>query len=136
MLSCIAANNVLSKGGQPYFLPVQDLSNALYARVSMNDRDDQERFDWLLYFVTYVVDLLILDDMSSERASPTQYVEDRFKQIIRARGNAGKAMIITSNATPEQFTIRYGAPTTSYLQEVCLTVNVNAKDYRERHAND
>lgn len=132
MLACVAANAVLKDGGQPYFLPVQDLSSALYTRVSMREREEQERFDQLVHYITYYVDLLILDDMSSERASPTKYVEDRLIQIIRARGNAGKTLIVTSNSTPEQFAVRYGAATASFLYEVCTLVKVSASDYRKR----
>lgn len=136
LLACIVANAVLAHGGQSYWLPVQDLVAGLYAQVTNDDIETARGFDRLMHFVTYNVQALVLDDMARERISPTQYTEDQLDRLIRARGNKRKITIITSNATPDQFKGRYGAPMESYIHEICQIVHVQCPDYRAKFDED
>lgn len=87
------------------------------------------------------VDVLVLDDLGAERG--TDWASDQISQVINDRYDAGKTTHITTNYVNlapgavgvgrlETLGDRIGARMWSRLQEMCVSVEVNGQDYRQR----
>jgi DNA replication protein DnaC len=63
------------------------------------------------------VDLLHIDDLGAERT--TEWVLEQLYSIINARYEAERAIVATTNLTPERLAEQIGARTVSRLMEMC-----------------
>ncbi len=118
---------VITSGHTGLFWNVVDLFRALRDTMSPdsplteNDIIDRARS----------VDLLVLDDLGTEKTS--EWVLDRLYMLINGRYQDDTALIITTNQTFPELTDRLGTPIVSRLSEMCSYLNVKADDYRRRN---
>jgi DNA replication protein DnaC len=76
-------------------------------------------------------DILLLDDLGVQRASP--WVIERLHAIINARYEGNQVLIITSNKNINEATANLNMAITSRIREMCIPyVMMNHVDYRER----
>ncbi|MBA2442060.1 MAG: ATP-binding protein [Rubrobacter sp.] len=79
-------------------------------------------------------DLLILDDLGSEKA--TLWVQERLFVIINHRYRETLPTVITSNTAPRDLGGQLGERTASRIFAMCTGVELEGSDYRETAARD
>jgi DNA replication protein DnaC len=84
------------------------------------------------------VPFLVLDDLGAER--PTDWVEETMNLIVNTRYNERRMTFFTSNYAdvpdiedPNSLLCRIGFRMRSRLQEMCVTVELDAADFRDEH---
>lgn len=110
--ACIA--RVVSERG---FSVVYDTAGNVFSRFetqkfSRDDEDAREARDGVRRYLR--CDLLILDDLGSEMATPL--VQSALYQLVNERLTAGKRTIISSNLSPEEVRRRYSPQLASRLE--------------------
>ncbi len=119
--ACIA-NALLDKG---YRVLLTNFQRIAY-KISETQHDRQEYLDSLNDF-----DLLIIDDMESERQ--TEFMGEIVHSVINARYNAALPLIVTTNATAEEIknpTDIRKERVYSRLLEMCYPIQVKGVDRR------
>lgn len=76
------------------------------------------------------VDLLVLDDIGSERV--TDWVREQLFILINARYEGLKPTVVTTNCQGKELSDRLGGRTISRLIEASKVINIMAGDYRLR----
>lgn len=79
-------------------------------------------------------DLLVLDDLGSEKA--TAWVQERVFIIVDHRYREMLPTVITSNIGPQELGDKLGARTASRVVSVCEGIELQGPDYREVSARD
>lgn len=74
-------------------------------------------------------DILVLDDLGAEKTSG--WVNDRLYAIINHRYENKKTLIVTTNRSNIELRDQVGNRISSRLAEMCKTVTVIGRDYRE-----
>src|SRR5215204_476309 len=77
-------------------------------------------------------DLLVLDDLGSERA--TQWVQERLYVIVNHRYREALPTIFTSNTGPKDLAVQLGERTASRMISMCEWISLEGEDYRETEA--
>jgi DNA replication protein DnaC len=72
--------------------------------------------------------LVVLDDLGAENL--TEWVRERLFMLINHRYEHQKPLIITTNCTPAELTVRIGERTTDRIREVCKIVQIGGKSRR------
>ncbi len=75
-------------------------------------------------------DILILDDVAAQKH--TAWVGDRLYSFINYRYQNCKTLILTTNLSPKDFTLRMGEVLASRVFSMCREIEVKADDYRAR----
>jgi DNA replication protein DnaC len=75
------------------------------------------------------VELLVLDDIGSERA-PSDWVREQLFILINARYENLKPTVVTTNCTGKELSDRLGSRTISRIIETSQVINIEAGDYR------
>ena len=120
-IACCIANALIDKG---YKVLVTNFAT-LVTRIN----GMQDKFSYIQNLNTY--DLLVIDDLASER--DTEYMNEIVTNVIDARYNADKPIIITTNLTVEELT---GAEEVtkkrvySRLLEMCYPLELKGEDRR------
>lgn len=122
--ACIA-NAILAKGYRAKFTSISDVADELWAA--------EDKAAYLRHLVKY--DLLILDDLGTERKTP--YMQEMVYKVINARYAEGGPVLITTNLTREEM----GNPADigykriySRALERCLAIHVDGADRRMQEA--
>ena len=79
------------------------------------------------------VDILLLDDVGNTRGG--QETDDKSKilyQVINARHNHARPMLITSNLTPDEFRNQFGSRTWERIGESCRVVKMAGTNLRNK----
>jgi DNA replication protein DnaC len=93
-------------------------------------RNEQRRTTEIRSTVEKLVDarLLVIDDLGAER--PTEWVRERLYEIVNARYEAVRPMIVTTNLAPPQLEKQLGARITGRLMEICEVVHLEGANRR------
>ncbi len=75
-------------------------------------------------------DILILDDVAAQKH--TAWVGDRLYSFINYRYQNCKTLILTTNLSPKDFTLKMGEVLASRVFSMCREIEVQADDYRAR----
>ena len=117
------------------FTPVISISiNNLLDRIRQTyNKWGQEGETELIKSITKA-DLIILDDLGTE--NPTDWAISKVYSIIDAIYRAKKCLIVSTNYTLQQLREQYGERTISRLEEMCTTITIRDKSFRESMAED
>ena len=117
------------------FMPVISISiNNLLDRLKQSySRWGQEGEAELIKSITRA-DLIILDDLGTE--NPTDWAISKVYSIIDAIYRAKKCLIVSTNYTLQQLREQYGDRTISRLEEMCTTIEIKDKSFRESKAEE
>jgi DNA replication protein DnaC len=145
-LAVAALKALIEKGHEGLFYDYQNLLDRIRAGYDRTaGATDREAYQSALD-----AEVLLLDDLGSHRV--TEWVEDTVTSIITYRCNHRKALIATTNLTPDEAApVAYttpggadvhkktlseviGARACSRLFEMCKIVRVQVEDYRVRRA--
>lgn len=77
------------------------------------------------------VDMLLLDDVGNPKSG--EETQDRSKilyQVVNARHNHARPMLITSNLTPDEFVKQFGARTWERISESCRVIRMGGRNLR------
>lgn len=87
-------------------------------------RSEQRKTDAVRTTVEKLVDarVLVIDDLGAER--PSDWVRERIYEVVNARYEAVRPIIVTSNLSPGQLEKHLGARITGRLMEMCEVVEV------------
>jgi predicted ATPase len=87
-------------------------------------RNEQRKTSVVRSTVELLVDarVLVIDDLGAER--PTEWVRERLYEIVNARYEAVRPILVTTNLAPAQLEKQLGARITGRLMEVCEVVEV------------
>ena len=135
MLAAIVANETLKRGKSVLFATVPQLLSSIKATF------DSEQSTAAVMKSIETVDLLVLDDLGTEKVS--DWVAETLFSIINARYNDSKQTIITSNCDaktiehclnlPDKLgkeTIETGTRIISRVRAMCKHVRITDKDWR------
>lgn len=106
------------------FVTVPELLDNL--RLAYND-PGQDIDEWMHSVKS--ADLLVLDDLGSEK--PTPWVQERLFVVIDHRYREMLPTIITSNIGPRDLGDKLGARTASRIVSMCEGIELDGPDYRE-----
>ena len=117
------------------FTPVISISiNNLLDRLKQSySKWGQEGESELIKSITRA-DLIILDDLGTE--NPTEWAISKVYSIIDAIYRAKKCLIVSTNYSLQQLRDQYGDRTISRLEEMCTTITIRDKSFRESMAED
>ena len=117
------------------FTPVISISiNDLLDRLKQNyNRWEKEGEAELIKSITRA-DLIILDDLGTE--NPTDWAISKVYSIIDAIYRAKKCLIVSTNYSLQQLRDQYGERTISRLEEMCTTITIRDKSFRESMAEE
>jgi DNA replication protein DnaC len=76
--------------------------------------------------------VLCLDDLGREFRSSNKLPVSTFDHILRTRTQNSRPVILTTNLTPGEVTVGYGAAVLSLLLEQSIGVHLEGKDFRPR----
>lgn len=76
------------------------------------------------------VELLILDDLGKE--GDTNHTNSLVYQIVNRRYENNQPLVVTTNLTPGQMTNKLGSATCSRLVEMCIPINLEGPDWRQK----
>lgn len=129
LLAAIVAQGFLAEGKSVIFKDTPELLRELKATFG----DVKLNFDSVMKSYCEV-DLLILDDLGSEK--PTDWAVEQIYSIVNSRYNSGKKLIVTSNYGGEELRQRLnvggvmGDRIISRLKEMCVGAFLGGKDRR------
>ena len=117
------------------FTPVISISiNNLLDRLKQNyNRWEKEGEAELIKSITKA-DLIILDDLGTEK--PTDWAISKVYSIIDAIYRAKKCLIVSTNYSLQQLRDQYGDRTISRLEEMCTTIEIKDKSFRQDMAEE
>lgn len=97
-------------------------------------RNEQRRTNVIRSTVEQLVDarVLVIDDLGAER--PTEWVRERLYEIVNARYESVRPIIVTTNLDPAQLEKQLGARITGRLMEVCEVVHLAGENRRAGEA--
>lgn len=135
-LAAAIVNARLARGSQAVFVTVPELLSDIRDTIGRNE-DSSELLD-----IVKDVDLLVLDDMGTERM--TAWVCEQLFSVINARLMRKKQTVVTTNYTPSELINRMavrdrsgniedalpGKRIVSRLSEMCQRVELRGKDQR------
>lgn len=78
------------------------------------------------------IKVILLDDIGKEHTTATGYAQHQIERLVRARGNRGLPLIITTNLDGAGLVAQYGESFASYMLQVCIPVPVSGEDYRRK----
>lgn len=107
MANCVMAS-LLDSGKEVLFMP----AGSLFKPFAVYDNDEKEDMRDLKDMI-YGCDLLIIDDLGSEKMTSARYSE--FIDILNTRAQAGRKNIITTNLTPKNIRDTYDERISSRL---------------------
>ena len=81
-----------------------------------------------IYEACRYADLLVLDDLGSER--PTDWVQERLYALLSTRWDEMLSTVVTSNCDPKQLSSIVGQRSASRVLGSCLTIHVDGPDHR------
>lgn len=113
--------DALSKRQNCVFVSLADLVEQIKARFGGQGGDDP-------FEAVCKVDVLVLDDIAAERATP--FAIDVLSRLIDYRYNWTKQTVFTSNAAPLELGKDYGSRIVSRIVGVCALVHLTGKDRR------
>ena len=132
-LAVAAGLALQTKGANVRFYDFRELLKLIQESYNSEERNSE----WKLLTPARNAEVLILDELGAAR--PTDWALDKMTQIINQRYNDCRLTIFTSNfsdlVTPQHrhtLSDRVGPRIRSRLREMCVTVEVSGKDYRER----
>lgn len=99
---------LLDKGREVLFMP----ANALFKPFAVYENEERDAMNDLREMI-YNCDLLIIDDLGSEKMTSSRYSE--FIDIINTRTAAGKKILITTNLSPKNIRDTYDERISSRL---------------------
>ena len=107
------------------FTSAEDLEEAFLAAMPTAQTYDEEARQLILDMKNS--DLVILDDLGSERSTETAFFPEQLKKILNEmRGR----LLITSNLSRSGLESKYPETIISRIFESCLAVHLRGKDYR------
>lgn len=117
------------------FTPVISISiNNLLDRIRQSyNKWEQEGETELIKSITKA-DLIILDDLGTE--NPTDWAISKVYSIIDAIYRAKKCLIVSTNYSLQQLRDQYGDRTISRLEEMCTTIEIKDKSFRQDMAEE
>lgn len=126
-LAAALVNRVIQRGYTAVFIEVPDL----FARIKAT-YDGEGSEDKIMRSLASC-DLLVLDDAGAEK--PTEWVREKFYQIINARYKDRKPMVITTN-TPDMAGLEdiIGFRAYDRVLEMCAPLKNNGESYRRNIA--
>ena len=126
-LAAALVNRVIQRGYTAVFIEVPDL----FARIKAT-YDGEGSEDRIMRSLASC-DLLVLDDAGAEK--PTEWVREKFYQIINARYKDRKPMVITTN-TPDMAGLEdiIGFRAYDRVLEMCAPLKNNGESYRRNIA--
>lgn len=74
-------------------------------------------------------DIFVIDDFGAENT--TDFVKTEFLSMIDMRINKGKAIFITSNASPAELSKAYGVRIMDRMRSLMVLIDCSGKSYRE-----
>ena len=77
-------------------------------------------------------ELAVIDDLGAENT--TRWAQERIYGLVNHRAQSGGLTVITTNLEPADIRPRLGGPTASRITELCASVPVDARDFRELRA--
>lgn len=93
------------------------------------DWQDEALSDYLRLIET--IPLLIMDDIGAEK--PSEWVQERFYNIVNDRNNELLSTVFTSNLTLDELELRLGSRVRSRIEEMTIAIGfVDTKDMRRR----
>lgn len=107
MANCVMSR-LLDKGKEVLFMP----AGSLFKPFAVYESEEREMMNDLRDMI-YGCDLLIIDDLGSEKMTSARYSE--FIDILNTREQAGKKNIITTNLTPKNIRDTYDERISSRL---------------------
>lgn len=125
MLATLLLKQLLSAGIDGYFTQFNELLDSHTATWGNNP----EERAWFAKRIRNT-GVLVIDDVGRENVGRLNVAEAMFDTVIRARHDACKPTIITTNKTPEEFESLYRSNIMSLLSGVCRLVPVAGSDYR------
>lgn len=131
LMACLLLKKLLADHGiDGYFTQFNELLDDHTA----GWRDEDQRA-WFIKRVRNA-GVLVIDDVGRENRNRGAVVEALFDSVIRARHDACKPTIITTNLSAEDLRTGYSSNVTSLLSGVCDDIEVVGTDYRERARAD
>lgn len=93
-------------------------------------RGEQRKTDVVRGTVQQLVEarMLVIDDLGAEK--PTEWVRERLYEIVNARYEAVRPILVTTNLSPQQLEQRIGARVTGRLVEMCELVELTGPNRR------
>lgn len=77
------------------------------------------------------VRLLVIDDLGKEYRAASGFVETQIGGLVRMRSRRQLTTIVTTNMTPDEFSVVYGKSTAALLSECMALVVLDGPDMRE-----
>lgn len=123
-LACATLRGVVQRGYSGLFLTYFDFLESL--RVNYRRKEETNQ-----YAAAARVDVLLLDDLGSER-QPPEWVQEIVAGLVDSRYNRRKAMLVTTVFPKESLIEQFGERTHSKLMELCQTVQMMGVDRRKK----
>ena len=126
--AAVAATKELRRRG--YTVGFHSAPNLLdKLRAAAHNDDDRQAADHLMKQLA-ALDLLVLDDLGAQAS--TNYALDRFYRLVNDRYVEQRALIITTNFTPDELERELHPRFTSRLKEMCgRPLHFDGPDHRE-----
>lgn len=105
-------------------------TSKLFERLRKAMDTPDESLPGFLYLIE-TIPLLILDDIGAEK--PSEWVQERFYNIINDRNNELRSTVLTSNLTLDELEIRLGSRIRSRIEGMTIPVGFEStRDMRRR----
>jgi DNA replication protein DnaC len=117
---------LLARGFDGVFYNLTDLFDQL--RMSFSEESGNRVQEGLLRDLER--DILVLDDVAIQVQKRSPWVVDRLYSFINYRYQNCKTLIITTNLSPREFTIKIDEILASRVFAMCREIEIQAKDYR------
>ena len=124
-LAAAIVNTMTSKGVPAMFVVTPDLLQSIRRGY---DNPDSARTAQAIVDSARTIDILVLDDLGSEK--PSDWVREQLFVLINARYEAELPTIITSNYSTADLVDRLGQRIVSRLIEMTTAITMTAPDYR------
>lgn len=124
-LAAAIVNTMTSKGVPAMFVVTPDLLQSIRRGY---DNPDSARTAQAIVDNARTIDILVLDDLGSEK--PSDWVREQLFVLINARYEAELPTIITSNYSTADLVDRLGQRIVSRLIEMTTAITMTAPDYR------
>lgn len=126
-LSAAIANAALSSG----HTVVYEVVPTLLSSIRKTYGDDSLK-EWEILESLELCDLLVLDDIGSEKS--TEWTESILYSIVNKRYEMNKSIILSTNCTLEALKTKVGVRTIDRILEMCKVVKSTANSYRKEMA--
>ena len=124
-LAAALVNRVIQRGYTAVFIEVPDLFSRIKATYGAESEGSEDKILRSLASC----DLLVLDDAGAEK--PTEWVQEKFYQIINSRYKNRKPLVVTTN-TPDMAGLEniIGFRAYDRVLEMCVPMKNNGESYR------